>query len=494
MSNASEAGDEAARWLERLKQRDLASLTATVRKVQAVAGDEKSSFRELSEVLRHDAALAAKMLRIANSPGYMVNTEPVTTVSRASALIGFDAIRNICITNRLLDALLEEHALPETVQDRLLDRIAASLHAGAQARMLMGGQNTRDKEEAFLAALLDQIGESVLWSLGGPEIEALDAALSQPGADEQAVLREHLGCSFRELSADLVTSWGLGEALEEGAPPALHGNKPSKARVVRLANEIADVVAREGWDSPKLQALQERAAGLMNLREQEAAQRLRACGREAEELASCYGAALLARRMAKKPPRPETGTRAANGRGAGPAPAADSALQLRVLREMSAMIGTTTDINAVIRTAMDGIQRGIGMDRTITALLAPDRKSLQTRLFLGEGSDTWSRAFRFELKPGGNVLHECITGLQTLHYVAAAPGALAGQVPEALLAFCSGHDFVIAPVTVGSRSIGLIYADRALRGEPIGEEAFGSFSHFGQQLGMCLTAITQRRA
>jgi HD-like signal output (HDOD) protein len=486
-------------WIARLDVRDLGTLTGTVTRVQAVVGDEKSSLKDLSRVLQNDPTLVTKVLRIANSPGYMVTPEPVTTISRASSLIGFDTIRNICITNRLLDALLEQRQLPQGVEDRLLTRVASSLHAAAQARMLMVGAGNREREEAFLAALLERIGESAFWSVGGAEVEALDAALSEPGCNAEAVVRARLGGSFAEMSRALVRAWGLETALNPADNGYHRDTGPGQAQVVQLANEIADAAAHDGWQSPRMKALVAQVAKLLGIEADEAAIRMRACGKQAEDLAACYGASQLARRMTHKPP-PEAPRRkpVADGSPAesrnDAALGGDSAVQLRMLRQMATLSTTgNSDINSVIRAAMEGIQEGIGMERTLTALLTPDRRELQVRLWLGEGGEDWSKGFRFAITPGRNLLNDCLAELQSARYDARNPGTVGKRIPAPLLRFCAGQDFVLAPVAVGSRSIGVIYADRAPRGGTVTEQEFAAFVHFSQQLGSCLAQLTQRR-
>ncbi|MBP9035320.1 MAG: HDOD domain-containing protein, partial [Pseudomonadales bacterium] len=75
-----------AGWVARINRTELATLNATVQGVQRVIGDRRSSFAQLSEVLLRDAALSARLLKVANSPAYGVSAEPVTTVTRAATL------------------------------------------------------------------------------------------------------------------------------------------------------------------------------------------------------------------------------------------------------------------------------------------------------------------------------------------------------------------------------------------------------------------------
>lgn len=475
-------------WIGRLNRRELGAMTATVRRVQTVVGSDRSSLQDLTRALQNDPALVAKVLRIANSPTYHVGSEQVTTITRASTLIGFDAIRNICITNRLLEVLLVEESLPERIANRLLTRIASALHAAIQTRGMLRKAPAQEREEAFLAALVEGIGECAFWGSGGPEVEALDAALSAaPPEKAEEIVREHLGGSFRELSSALAQHWGLG-----GLAASERGRE-----IVALASDLALVVAAEGWHGAGLRSIFPRAAVLLGVDASDAARRLRACGKEAEELATHFGAAILARRMARRPAEEEMARlKALDYEEQRPArvlgTTANSAAQLRALQSMSSLAEAGADANAVILAALEGIHEGLGMERSIVALLSTDRRLLQTRLARGEGEATWGKDFRFEAASGRGVLQDCIIERKAFQFRARS-GEGARAIAAGLMRFCAGQDFLLAPIVIGGRSIGALYCDRAPSGLPIADDEFAAFLGFARQLGMCLASRGARR-
>lgn len=164
MSGSQEGHTSIAEWVEILNRQELGVVTATVQRVQSVLSNDRSSLQELSRALQQDPDTTAKVLRVANSPAYLTGPEPVTSVARACSLMGLDTIRNISVTNRLLEVLLSEHDLPARIRERLLTRVAASLHAAVLARQVLKGQDTVLREGIFIAALLDGIGECAFWS------------------------------------------------------------------------------------------------------------------------------------------------------------------------------------------------------------------------------------------------------------------------------------------------------------------------------------------
>jgi HDOD domain len=491
-------------WVERINARDMKTMTATVKRVQSIVGNDRSSLQALTEALESDPELSEKILRIMNTPMYLTSPDPVTSVSRAATVIGFDAIRNICITNRILESLMGTEGTPQTVQYRLLRRTAASLHAAVQARSLLREAPIRVREEAFLAALFEQIGESTFWSLGSEEALTLDRVLRKSDVDIDGHATPILGGTFRDLSAALTRSWGIGGVEDMSSHETASGLTLPAA--IRLGNDIADCVVREGWHSSRLQRLMPRIGVALGIDESDAERLVRNAGTEAENMAHCYGVGTLARRMSYQP---STEHRLLESHNPGNNPnaqpsripakpkaapgSADFSVQQTVLNQMKTMLASDPDINAMMQTAMDGVQRGIGMDRTVVGLLSEDRRHVRTRFFLGEDGERWSKQFRFDVPVTKSLMRECVNDYQLFHYNAQEPGAVAKLVPVEMMRFCGGKDFMIAPILVKARCIGVIYADRFFCDVPISQGDFDAFSKFAQQLRICLGVIAQRR-
>ena len=66
-------------------------------KILEVMGEDENSFEKLVQIVETDPALTARMLKIANSSFYGF-VRPVVSVGQASALIGFDALKNIALS------------------------------------------------------------------------------------------------------------------------------------------------------------------------------------------------------------------------------------------------------------------------------------------------------------------------------------------------------------------------------------------------------------
>lgn len=489
MPDLADNARKTADWIELLNRDELGVMTATVQRVQSVLVNERSSLQDVSRALRQDPETTAKVLKVANSPAYLTGPEPVTSILRASSLMGLDTIRNICVTNRLLEVLDAEHDLPEPIRERLLTRVAASLHAAVLARQILKGRDVIVREGVFIAALLDGIGECAFWSSRLPETLTLDASLQVPGCDPEQAVRELIGGSFRDLSRALVKSWGLRSVLE--CPNKDAAVAAEFAQVLRLANELAEAVANEGWQSSEVKRLLPDVAQTMGAEMDEASIRLNAWSRLAEELASCYGVGALARRMVYRPFE-EAARRRAMTDG-GPARAvgtvANPRRQARALREMSNAAREGAGPMVLIQRLAEGVEEGLGMERVVVALLTPDRKTLQMRFALGENNATWSPGFRFDLGGARGSFEDCLVAHACVHASAKDMRAPGSKVPRSLMRFSTAEDFLMGPIMAGTRSIGVLYCDRAPSATPIDQEELEAFTRMIEHLSGLLGGL-----
>ena len=130
MASLSTRGTDA--WVERISTKEMPALCSTVRMLEQMAKDDTASLANLGQSVLHDHGLTTRILRVANSVTYSRSGNQVTTMSRAAVLLGFNALKHICITATLVDSLLKNRDISQSVYDRLLrlmaqGRFAASL-------------------------------------------------------------------------------------------------------------------------------------------------------------------------------------------------------------------------------------------------------------------------------------------------------------------------------------------------------------------------------
>src|SRR5436190_3610 len=108
---------------------------------------------EIASVISQDPALAAKLLRTANSSFYK-RSHTVSTISHATMILGLEAVRTLVLGFALVGRL-------QTWKTKSFDYSKfwrRSLYAAVAARSLAARMKMIQREECFLAALLADIG------------------------------------------------------------------------------------------------------------------------------------------------------------------------------------------------------------------------------------------------------------------------------------------------------------------------------------------------
>lgn len=459
-------------WVDYLGQVELPVLAQTLNQINSITESHTSSVHDLAEVILRDADLTSQVLKISNTVYYNPSSQVISTVSRAIALVGFETVKGIAMTSALIDALLSKQPRPH-----LLKNLAFALHGAVQARQLLGAQDGRRREEIFIAALLSSIGELVFWSCNTTQAAQLEEALQQqsPSSAQRAVL----GTTFPEVTRQLMESWHLGTLIR-----AVAGTRPEGALVeqIRLICRLVRE-AETGWDTPRAADTREQLARSLGTPLATLQGQLRQNLQQTVDIARTYRIEMIL-------PYLPLQTRRAGHRP--PAPTGDPALQLQILRDMALILAERPSLNAILQILAEGIHRGVGLERVAILILSARENRFLPRIVLGHRTEHWK--VQFTLPPEGRtVLHEALKEPH-LALLGSAEGGLAKSLePLAFDPWIGRHPGVLAPLTIGSRCVGLLYADRGEQGWPITPEQHHAFAHFAQQARLSLLYLSDGR-
>jgi putative nucleotidyltransferase with HDIG domain len=107
---------------------DLPTLPDSALELQRLVNDDGTSVEALVRVISRDPALAARLLRIANSPVYATGT-PVTTVERAILRVGFAEVGYLALGLTIMSAVGGKRPLRYRMQQRALWRHSLAVAA-----------------------------------------------------------------------------------------------------------------------------------------------------------------------------------------------------------------------------------------------------------------------------------------------------------------------------------------------------------------------------
>jgi len=254
-----------AKMTEELKRKilscaSLPSVPAVAMQVLEMAQKAEVDLPKIAQLISTDPALAGKILKTVNSSSYG-RSQPVSMVSHAIVIMGLQAVKTLALGFSLVTNL-------RTNNTKGFDHVSywrRSIYAATAASLICEKVRIVQKEEAFLAALLKDIGMLVLDRVLGAEYgevwKDVKAHSELPAAETAA-----LGATHAEVGAMIAEFWKLPAMYI--APIAFHHDPDNAgpesktlAKLVWLSARCAEIYVEENPAEAILCARQ----GLMEL-------------------------------------------------------------------------------------------------------------------------------------------------------------------------------------------------------------------------------------
>lgn len=135
---------------------DLPTIPAIVSKVVSLLDNQEADPDEIADLILSDQVLAARVIRVVNSPMYRTNN-PISSVKRALLFLGFKSVREMILTSYFVDGFKRK----EQPFDMKLFWMH-SFRVGAISRRIAELVNCPDMENAYLVGILHDIGKVFL--------------------------------------------------------------------------------------------------------------------------------------------------------------------------------------------------------------------------------------------------------------------------------------------------------------------------------------------
>ncbi len=217
---------------------NLPSPTAVAARLIEIADEPDLSMTMVVAVLRTDPALSAKLLRLANSPLY-ARRRRIDTLQQAVTLLGLDSV----MTAALSLTLLSDGEGMGTTSLVFRTHWTRSVHAAVAAQVLAQGCTGVPPADAFLAALVQDIGVLVVARLEPETYSSLGRTSNH--ADFVRVEHHSLGLDHAEIGAELLESWNLPEHVVAAVRNSHHLERAGDDRlqaIVAISGLVADAI------------------------------------------------------------------------------------------------------------------------------------------------------------------------------------------------------------------------------------------------------------
>lgn len=209
--------------LESLKE--LPMLPSTAAEALNLIDNPRTSAGALGKIIERDQALAARVLKIANSPFYGFPRE-ISTIDLAIVVLGFDAIKETILSLVIQGVFAQTRSPHLNIQEFW----KYSIFCGAAARYLARKLGYRLAGEAFVAGLMHDIGVLIIAQSFPRELDSIRNEQRARGFTLTEAEHHVLAATHCEIGAWLAERWNLPRQLIDSI--AYHHITPLNADIL----------------------------------------------------------------------------------------------------------------------------------------------------------------------------------------------------------------------------------------------------------------------
>jgi putative nucleotidyltransferase with HDIG domain len=198
-----------------------------------------ASVSSLARIMAADQALAAMVLKLANS-AYYGYARRIESLPDAVVLLGFASVKNLAITASITRLLAVDQDDLSDVRGQIFDHSLST----AVCTRLIGRTRRISGEKAFVGGLLHDLGVIVLVCYAKDDFRALHSRALREQRTLEELEVDELGFTHAELGAQIAAEWQFPPALCDALR---HHHDPSGAEVdlpLAQAVHLGDFLAR----------------------------------------------------------------------------------------------------------------------------------------------------------------------------------------------------------------------------------------------------------
>ncbi len=520
---------------------DLPIFSTSINKIRRLSSDPDSDAMAVAKEVLKDANLSTKLLRLGNSAFYNRGVGKVGVVSRAVIVLGFETVRNLTLTLKLIESF--QSANPAVDMSKML--VKSYLAAGF-VRDIADKCGVKDIEESYVCALLHNLGEITVAYVMPDEYRRIAELINQDGMSKSTAEKAVLGTSIFLISQELATDWEFPTTvISTMAPPpdkiagGIKDRSSFNRAIASLTHKLLDNLYSDSGGGDQLTDTLEMISKATGLNDGMVENFLSESFRQSCALATEYGlnkqllkpqlgdgegtvrnkwarqfsfyasmdedtpvttpaqaAAAPAPRNGAPPPVATQGQPAPQADPVAPAaPTADTAsppvrldpqLQLQIIQEITDLIAKSARLSEVFVKVLDGLHRGAGLDRVLLCLVTPDRRQYVGRLAAGAQRDELKQYFSFRINPSVDLFSKVLMEGGEVVVSNAESAEWRNLLPADFVQRTKAKSFVIAALRFQDKAVGFFYADCAISGRPIGETDQRNLLQFVTQARLAL--------
>ncbi|MDY6988066.1 MAG: HDOD domain-containing protein [Thermodesulfobacteriota bacterium] len=217
---------------------DLPPMSEAMHKARKVLADPNSSFKDLAIVFVTDQAIAARVLKLANSAYYGLSNQ-VSSIQHAAVVLGYRTLGElvtVASTSELMSKALNGYGLESGALWQ------HSLAVAFGSKFIAGKKNPALVNDAFAAGLIHDAGKLILDEYIVERRQAFQACVSEGQRGLVIAEKDVLGIDHAEIASEICKRWNVPQKMTTGIR---YHHDPARSEGSELANilHVADGLA-----------------------------------------------------------------------------------------------------------------------------------------------------------------------------------------------------------------------------------------------------------
>lgn len=217
---------------------ELPPMPQTVIKAREIMADPKAGFKELAELFEADQAIAAKILKLANSPYYGI-AGGVSSIQKASVVLGQKTLAELITlggVSGLLSNRLDGYGLDAG------DLWKHSLAVGFGARYIARKSDPKIEGDAFTTGLLHDCGKLILDKYIAERWQQFEDALAEGDISFLEAEKAVLSLDHPEIASEVCKAWHIPDAISHAIRYHHHPSRSMESKLAYIVH-AADAIA-----------------------------------------------------------------------------------------------------------------------------------------------------------------------------------------------------------------------------------------------------------
>jgi len=188
--------------------KEIPALPGNIKEIRAISRDPDSTVKDIASAISRDPGLTASIIKLSNSAGY-VTMHKIESIEEAVKIIGIKGLNTLLVATGVQKIVEDRYKKFESIWK---DSYKRAFYA--QIIIKKRTKNSNLSEQAYLAALLSDIGKIVMLSVNPKQLSKIKEITGFKGIDDPNIIEEiSLGISHSALGALICKKWNFHDSL-----------------------------------------------------------------------------------------------------------------------------------------------------------------------------------------------------------------------------------------------------------------------------------------